>query len=112
MILSPQAMTVIVIMSITALLSSAVMFKYGVGFMYILSSLLTWAVFILLLTFDTNCLTKGPCEVWSWIRTTLYIIMPVITILLLINTLASEGRIRDISESTEEEEYRNYPRGA
>ena len=39
-----------------------------------------------IMTFDTDCLTSGSCEIWSWIRTILYIIVPVIAILVLLKT--------------------------
>jgi hypothetical protein len=38
--------------------------------------------FIALLVYDTNCLTNGACGVWSWIRTILYIIFPIIGLII------------------------------
>jgi hypothetical protein len=34
--------------------------------------------YILLLVYDTDCLTAGECSIWSWIRTVLYVIFPVL----------------------------------
>lgn len=33
---------------------------------------------LLLVTYDTACLTNGYCNAWSWVRTVLYVIFPVI----------------------------------
>ena len=39
---------------------------------------------IALLIYDTDCLTSGNCNIWSWIRTVLYAILPVLGIVLTI----------------------------
>ena len=43
-------------------------------------SLIVTLLFALLLSFDTNCLTHGDCNKWSWIRTVLYIIPLLVAI--------------------------------
>ena len=55
-------------------------------------SLLVSIGFVALLTYDTACLTKGDCSVWSWIRTIFYIIIPVIIILFLVYGLLTGKR--------------------
>ena len=40
-----------------------------------------YLAFIALLVYDTNCLTKGTCGTWSWIRTILYVIFPIISLI-------------------------------
>jgi hypothetical protein len=47
--------------------------------MYVLTTFVTIMFYVLIL-YDTNCLTKGECFVWSWIRTILYAILPIIYI--------------------------------
>ena len=34
-----------------------------------------------LIVYDTNCLTSGGCTPWSWIRTTLYALLPIVALL-------------------------------
>lgn len=43
-----------------------------------------WLIFIALLIYDTDCLTTGNCNVWSWIRTILYAILPVLGIVFMV----------------------------
>jgi hypothetical protein len=38
-------------------------------------------LFMALTVYDTHCLTAGNCTVWSWIRTGLYILIPVISLI-------------------------------
>lgn len=37
---------------------------------------------LLLVTYDTACLTNGYCGAWSWVRTVLYVIVPVIVLVI------------------------------
>lgn len=39
---------------------------------------------VLLVAYDTACLTVGGCSVWSWIRTIIYVFVPVIVLLLML----------------------------
>jgi protein-S-isoprenylcysteine O-methyltransferase Ste14 len=41
-------------------------------------------LFAAILMFDTHCLTKGPCETWSWIRTCLYSLSVIINVIVMI----------------------------
>jgi len=41
-----------------------------------------------LIVYDTNCLTQGNCNVWSWVRTLLYIIGPTAIVVMMIISLA------------------------
>lgn len=51
-------------------------------------SLIFQLALILLFVYDTDCLTRGGCGVWSWIRTILNIIFPVIFLIIIISTLS------------------------
>jgi len=46
-------------------------------------ALLFFIGYIALITYDTNCLTTGYCDVWSWVRTVFKIIIPIIIIIFL-----------------------------
>jgi len=35
-------------------------------------------IFVALITYDTACLTNGFCGTWSWVRTIMYVLFPVI----------------------------------
>lgn len=45
----------------------------------VLGSLLS-LLFLTLFAYDTNCLTKGDCNGWSWFRTILYILVPILAL--------------------------------
>ena len=82
-------------------------------------SFLFSAAFIALLIYDTQCLTAGSCNTWSWIRTILYVIFPVIALLTAFFSLFTKNPNADaiigikgplnLSEQFEEEkQYHSY----
>lgn len=52
------------------------------GSLNLLVSLLFGIPFVILFTYDTNCLVLGNCNVWSWIRTCLYIIFAILMVVM------------------------------
>ena len=54
----------------------------AVGVIAYIISLIIMALLITLIVYDTNCLTAGQCNTWSWIRTALYVILPIISLVL------------------------------
>lgn len=54
----------------------------AIGVIAYIISLIIMALLITLIVYDTNCLTAGQCNTWSWIRTALYIILPIISLVL------------------------------
>lgn len=44
-------------------------------------------LYVLLLTYDTACLTNGDCGIWSWIRSILWIIFPIVTMIFLLTSM-------------------------
>jgi preprotein translocase subunit SecG len=46
--------------------------------------LLVFLPFSALVVYDTECLVRGNCMEWAWIRTTLYALLPVIFLILLV----------------------------
>jgi hypothetical protein len=48
---------------------------------------LLWLATASLIVYDTHCLTAGNCTTWSIIRTVLYLIIPVITIIVMLFAL-------------------------
>jgi type VI protein secretion system component VasK len=60
-------------------------------------SIILMAVYV----FDTNCLTSGNCNIWSWVRTIFYVII----LLLSIWAVASLGiKVKKLKEEAEEDE--------
>lgn len=60
-------------------------------------SIILMAVYV----FDTNCLTSGNCNIWSWVRTIFYVII----LLLSIWAVASLGiKVKKLKEEAEEYE--------
>lgn len=81
---------IIILSIITAILNK----KFG-GVTII--SLILSMGFVALIVYDTECLIAGGCTIWSWIRTVLYIIFPVLFLILLAYALAS-GSFKDSPE--------------
>jgi hypothetical protein len=79
--LSVQAWIIMSIYIISAIMSLVMMIKMHIPIYITLLFVFIWLITIPLLTYDTHCLTDGPCGVWSWIRTVLYCITPVVVIL-------------------------------
>lgn len=54
---------------------------------------IVWYVLILLygllVVYDTDCLVIGGCNVWSWIRTVLHMILPIVILVLKITFIRS-----------------------
>jgi ABC-type dipeptide/oligopeptide/nickel transport system permease component len=54
----------------------------AIGVISYIISLIIMVLLITLIVYDTNCLTAGQCNTWSWVRTALYIILPIISLVL------------------------------
>jgi|SaaInlV_125m_DNA_1040241.scaffolds.fasta_scaffold05502_4 hypothetical protein len=76
----------------------------GPGF-YIIGYIFYFLI-ILLSAYNISCLTKGECEVWSWIVTFLSILPMIIIIIFIVFTMSIVGSIKNAtSVSTVVEEY-------
>lgn len=76
--MSPQAVIVAIvyILSFAASLTMTIIQKELSA--WYLSGMFISILLITLLVYDTHCLTSlMPCDVWSWIRTSLYCIIPI-----------------------------------
>lgn len=88
--LSNQAITVTAVYSLVMLVSVIGTWTRGAAFTAadILAYFL-YVVILIMLAYDTHCLSSGRCDVWSWIRTTIYCIIPVLFLLMLLYSLAT-----------------------
>ena len=59
---------------------------------YIAGFVIWWAIFIAVVVYDTNCLVVGDCNVWSWIRTILYLLLPIVVIIVLFVFMAKQKK--------------------
>jgi len=96
MLLSVQSIILTVVYGLCIIIGSIMLiplaFQAKMMDVFITASIMT-LIYVGLLIYDTNCLTKGQCNVWSWIRTILYLILPIIVILMeisMIRALRSE----------------------
>lgn len=48
-----------------------------------------------LVVYDTSCLTQGECTIWSWIRTVLYAIVPILTVVFIMIAVLSTNKHED-----------------
>lgn len=80
--MSPQALVIAIVYALVILLSIIGMIQQkqlGVSAFF---GLLLGIAFAWLIVYDTDCLTQGQCTVWSWIRTMLYVLFPVLMLIL------------------------------
>ena len=82
--LSSQALAITIVYSIMFLLSIGMLFYSNEGFSmsYGVSYFIS-IVIVVLMVYDTHCLSVGRCDNWSWVRTTIYCIIPVLVIIML-----------------------------
>lgn len=98
--MSTQAWVVAVVMGLCTLLSTIIMIngKTPATLTTVLTFISLFTVAII--TYDTHCLTAGYCDVWSWVRTILYCILPVIMIIILSTSLFSKPSDSPSSQPT------------
>lgn len=88
---------VIVLAVIAAIMDTVKQRKIGITtpswviFMQVIAFFM-WLIFIALLIYDTDCLTSGNCNIWSWIRTILYAILPVLGIVFMVIGYRQQGK--------------------
>lgn len=91
--MSTQSLLVIIIYSIClliALITSIV--KKTINSSEIFGFILSF-LYVILLAYDTNCLTEGQCGTWSWIRTILYLIFPTIILVLFMIRIFKKDKV-------------------
>lgn len=99
--LSAQSWTVLVI-SILHIISLFVIMLYLDAFNGLSAlSLAISIIFIAIYIFDTNCLTTGSCNIWSWVRTIFYLLTVALTLWLVIYVSV---KIKKLNEELEEQE--------
>lgn len=90
--MSAQAWTVAIVYILLCIIGVIAAIKAGKFTASYVIGLLVTLLFIGLLTYDTACLTAGNCGIWSWIRTILYILSPVIAISLFVISFFTEKK--------------------
>ena len=79
--LTTQALILAVILGTLLIVSNIILVAHKAFGPDAMLSALIGAAVIALMVYDTDCLTRGQCHGWSWIRTALYSIVPVIAII-------------------------------
>lgn len=100
MLLSVQSIILIVVYALCILIGmimfAPIAFQAKIMDVFITTSIIT-LIYVALLIYDTNCLTAGQCNVWSWIRTVLYLILPIIIIIAEISMIRQFRNAKDQS---------------
>lgn len=81
MSLSPQSITLLVVyilLMVIALILNIKAKQFTAGSIV---GLIFTSLFLVLTVYDTNCLTSGSCGIWSWVRTVIYLIIPVLALI-------------------------------
>lgn len=98
--LTTQAFILAVVLGVLLLVTNITLIlqkAFNVG--TILTTLIAAAV-IALMVYDTDCLTRGKCAGWSWIRTILYSIVPIVAILYSVWGIAHPTKKQDQAAPT------------
>ncbi len=82
----------LIISFITAIVKKAFNASFLVGFIFSIG-------FVALMTYDTACLTHGTCDVWSWIRSVLWIIFPVIFLIFYLFSLGQKSTTETVEKT-------------
>lgn len=98
--MSPQALVLLVVYIIFFVVGLIMSIKAKTFGMNTVFGLFGSILFLCLTVYDTNCLTAGNCGVWSWIRTILYVLIPLIALVIM---FVSFFKGKDITKKTEEE---------
>lgn len=89
---SPQAILLVVVYILIIIIATvSAIQKQGASYILGLNVVLSVALTILL-AYDTACLTSGNCGIWSWVRTVLYILIPIIGIIIWIVSLLRNNK--------------------
>jgi len=81
-------------------------FMYGqkMGNIVLLIVVLLGIPLALLFAYDINCLVVGNCNLWSWIRTVLYLLVVVLSIVVTVLSLVRKDKSNEKKEKKEEKE--------
>lgn len=63
-----------------------------------------WFIYVFMMIYDTNCLVNGNCVVWAWIRTVMYVLIPIVIVILLLTIWKSD------SKEKAKEEFKSVPK--
>ena len=85
--LTPQAILILIVYVLSLTVGTVASFHAGKFDAKSVIALLTSIVFLALVVYDTQCLTVGACTTWSWIRSVMYVLVPVISLIMLIVSL-------------------------
>ena len=58
----------------------------------------------LLFAYDINCLVVGNCTIWSWIRTVIYLLMVIFSVMTVVLAVLMFKKIKKEEESKKSEE--------
>lgn len=84
MSLTPQAILVLIVYVLSLTVGTVASFNAGKFDAKAAIALLTSVAFLMLIVYDTQCLTMGSCSTWSWVRSIMYVLVPVIGLIVLI----------------------------
>lgn len=84
MALTPQAILILIVYVLSLTIGTVASFHAGKFDVKAVVALLMSLAFLVLVVYDTQCLTMGSCTTWSWVRSVLYVIVPVISLIMMI----------------------------
>lgn len=90
--MSPQAILLTVVLGILTIFMAVVTFMNFT--IEGLVTLIFWIILFAVSIYDTQCLVQGNCFAWSWVRTVLWAIIPIIMIAVIISALARNKKLR------------------
>lgn len=96
--MSPQAWMILLVLLLVFGVSLASMIVFKQWSIMGIAGLVGFTFVIILMTYDTECLVRGQCHGWSWIRTIVYSIMPVALVVMLVISMAKKKKNNVVEE--------------
>lgn len=93
MTLTPQAKILAVILVVSQIVTLVSSFVTGEFILFTIMAVTFALLFIALIVYDTNCLVTGGCKTWSWIRTIVYSLLIVWTVVLTLWVLIQSRKL-------------------
>lgn len=93
--LTPQSILLSIVLGILTLVAAVGTFMNYTEESLI--GLILWIVVFAAVIYDTECISRGNCGTWSWIRTVIWSIVPIFVIVVLIMAMVKNKRRVEMS---------------
>lgn len=103
---SPQAVLLTVVLLILSVIMGYLTFSSDGAVAPKIVVYIFWLISCAVFIYDTYCLVNGDCHTWSWIRTILYIIGPIIFMIIFFVSMAKVNELNNKVKESENEKLK------